>query len=109
MYTRSEFARAERDPANSFNYEAAHDANPGHLFIQLNVVGREESAGSMVFAQPPIVVREFLIFELAGDTKQWMRREAEVSEYKEKVATTHTTLTIFAPSGKLISLSSAAS
>lgn len=81
MYTRSEFSRAERDPANYFSYDAPHDAKPGHLFIQLNVVGREESAGSMVFAQPPIVVGEFLIFELACDIKLRMRKEAEVSEY----------------------------
>ena len=53
----------------TFSYEAPHDAKPGHLFIQLNVVGREESAGSMVFAQPPIVVGKFLVFELACDTK----------------------------------------
>lgn len=65
MYTRSEFARAESDSANYFSYEAPHDAKPGHLFIQLNVVGREESSGSMVFAQPPIVVGEFLIFRVS--------------------------------------------
>jgi hypothetical protein len=36
--------------------------NTNPLLVKLNIVGREKSRGAVVVSEPPVLVREFLLY-----------------------------------------------